>query len=311
MCLVKHVARSAAYSPDDLVPFSTMNDLASGDQIQASAARFLIDGGEEDAASVLLACKLEVWPSGDTWYQGDEVLEAVHVKLTGPRAAYDALNRETVLNQHDDYFGVPYTYREERAREGTIVAIREEDRVNFPPIVRPAIERAIEAVIPEDTYIKHLTVHAEIVDIDPDWREELLEIARGHGVTNQGIAVKDAPLYTWKNLRFRSKTEMKVAQALDRASVLFLPNCMARLGISQEYRVNREGDFLVCDRGKWGMLEIHGEPFHPPSRASQDHERSRLFKQHGIRVVEHYDANRCYDTPDEVVAEFLRLLTQS
>lgn len=186
--------------------------------------------------------------------------------------------------------------------------IEEAERVNFPPIVKPAIQEAIDAALPEDTYIKHFTVHAAMVDIDPDWREELLEIARGQGVTNQGVRIKDAPLYTWKNLRFRSKTEMRIAKALDRANVLFLPNCMARLGPTTDYRVNREGDFLVCDDGKWGILEIHGESFHPPSRAAHDHDRSRLFKQHGVLVIEHYDAERCYETPDDVVAEFLKLL---
>jgi hypothetical protein len=63
-----------------------------GDRLLASAARFLIDGQEEDAANLLLSCSLEVWESGDTWYRGDETLCAVHVELTGPRAAYDILN---------------------------------------------------------------------------------------------------------------------------------------------------------------------------------------------------------------------------
>jgi hypothetical protein len=62
-------------------------DPLSADRLQA-AARYLIDGGEEDAASVLLACKMEFWFSGDTWYVGDEVTSAVHVTLTGTRGAY-------------------------------------------------------------------------------------------------------------------------------------------------------------------------------------------------------------------------------
>lgn len=62
--------------------------------VLASAARFLVDGGEEDAASVLLSCSfsLEFWRSGDTWYVGDEIHDALHVKLIGPRAAYEILN---------------------------------------------------------------------------------------------------------------------------------------------------------------------------------------------------------------------------
>jgi hypothetical protein len=59
---------------------------SDGDRLLASAARFLIDGQEEDAANVLLSCALDVWESGGTWYQGDETLYAVHVVLTGRRA---------------------------------------------------------------------------------------------------------------------------------------------------------------------------------------------------------------------------------
>ena len=36
----------------------------------------------------------------------------------------------------------------------------------------------------------------------------------------------------WNGLRFRSKSEVKIAEALDNAKVLYLPNCIARLGTS-------------------------------------------------------------------------------
>jgi hypothetical protein len=72
-------------------------------------------------------------------------------------------------------------------------------------------------VLPHDQYIKHLTAHAELLDIDPDWRTELLEIARGRGVHNQ--AARHAPR-TWRNLRFRSESEVRIAQALERADAL-------------------------------------------------------------------------------------------
>ena len=114
---------------------------------------------------------------------------------------------------------------------------------------------------------------------------------------------------TWNNLGFRSASEIKIAQALDKAGVLFLPNCKARLG-SGEDRLNREPDFLVCHNGKWGILEVDGEPFHSLTRTVQDHERDRLFKIHGITVAEHYDASKCFNNPDEVVNEFLRILDQ-
>jgi len=114
----------------------------------------------------------------------------------------------------------------------------------------------------------------------------------------------------WNNLRFRSASEVQIAQALDRAGVLFLPNCKARLGLPESRR-NREADFLVGYEGKWGILEVDGEPFHPPSRTAEDHERDRLFHDHGILVVEHFDANKCYENPDDVVRRFLEILKKA
>ncbi len=125
-------------------------------------------------------------------------------------------------------------------------------------------------------------------------------------VSNQGIK---AP-YQWNGLYFRSKTEIKIAEALDRAGVLFYPNCKARLS-SSVGREGKETDFLVFHQGKWGILEVDGEPWHPPSRTVHDHERDRLFKVHGIRIVEHYDATRCWEQPDRVVQEFLEILRQA
>ena len=135
-----------------------MTDPPEDDVVLASAARFLVDGGEEDAASVLLSCALEFWRSGDTWYVGDETHEALHVKLTGPRAAYEILNDS----------GHPTTR---------------------------AIRRALEAVLPAQTYLKHFTVHVQHVAIDPNWRDELLQIARGVGVPSFPPHTNPGPLH--------------------------------------------------------------------------------------------------------------------
>ncbi|MBM4046637.1 MAG: hypothetical protein FJ279_16120 [Planctomycetes bacterium] len=248
-----------------------MTDPNQDDLVLASAARFLVDGGEEDAASLLLSCVLEFWPSGDTWFVGDETHEALHVKLAGPRAAYEVLKNPSHQTTQ-------------------------------------AIRTALEAVLPEKTYVKHFTAHVQQVPIDPNWREELLQIARGVGVHNQ--AAQGKALKTWNNLHFRSQSEVRIAQALDRAGVLFFPNCRGRLGAAST-RENREADFLVCHDGKWGILEVDGEPFHPPARTAEDHARDRLFREHGVRSVEHFDATECYEKPDEVVGRFLRLLEKT
>ncbi len=88
---------------------------------------------------------------------------------------------------------------------------------------------------------------------------------------------------------------------------MYIPNCKARLS-SSEGRINREPDFVVCVKGKWGILEGDGEPFHPPSRTVHDHERDRLSRAYGISVVEHFDATECYQDPDGVVKKFLHIL---
>jgi hypothetical protein len=111
----------------------------------------------------------------------------------------------------------------------------------------------------------------------------------------------------WAGMRFRSESELRIAQALDRAGTLFLPDALARVG-PPGARHNREIDFLVCWQGHWGILEVDGEPFHGHDRAAADAERDHLFRQHSIRVVTHYDASRCFATPDAIVADFLATL---
>ena len=248
-----------------------MSDPSEDDIVLASAARFLVDGGEEDAASVLLSCSLEFWRSGDTWYVGDETHAALHVTLTGARAAYEILNDSS------------------------------------HPTTR-AIRRALEAVLPDQTYVKHFTVRAQHVSIDPNWRDELLQIARGVGVHNQ--AAQGRALRIWKNLYFRSQSEIRIAEALDRAGVLFFPNCRGRLG-QPASRENREADFLICRDGKWGILEVDGEPFHPPSRTVQDHARDPHSGNSGSASLSTSMRPSVFERPDEVVGRFLRLLERT
>lgn len=115
---------------------------------------------------------------------------------------------------------------------------------------------------------------------------------------------------TWEGLRFGSESERRIAAALDERGVMYMANCKTRLG-RPNHRANRIPDFLICDGGKWGILEVDGEPFHPPSRKAQEDEKDRLLKTHGILVVEHFDATACYRTPETVVTTFLDILKRS
>ncbi|MDB9378998.1 pentapeptide repeat-containing protein, partial [Nodularia sphaerocarpa] len=124
---------------------------------------------------------------------------------------------------------------------------------------------------------------------------------------NQGVQFNfNNKTHTWERLTFRSKTEIKIAEALDRAGTLFLPNCLARLN-TPNGRANKEADFLICYNGKWGILEVDG-PHHKPERRVEEQERERIFRRHGIKVVERFDSSRCYENPDEVVEEFFKML---
>jgi hypothetical protein len=242
-------------------------EIPPAEQLHASAVAFLLKGGEEEAAGVLLGCDLTAWPVGQDWDE-DGVQVGLRVELAGPREVYEVLYDE----------GHPVT-----------VAVRE----------------AVVATLPGYLHLDDLSVRAELVDVDPGWRRRLLEAARGDRVHNQAGG-NGAP-HVWHGLRFRSRSEMCIAQALDRAGVMYLANCLARLGPPPD-RLTREADFLVCHDGRWGILEVDGEPFHPASRATEDHERDRLFRLQGVSAVEHFDAGECRRDADGVVGRFLEVL---
>jgi len=72
------------------------------------------------------------------------------------------------------------------------------------------------------------------------------------------------------------------------------------------YKDHREPDFLVCDDGRWGILEVS---FHP-DRFEKDAEKDAWFKKSGILCIQHYSAERCYNKSQEVVDEFLDILAK-
>lgn len=245
--------------------------------LTASAATFLLQGGtdvELQAAQALSYCAV-----ADKRYDGSNSWPpyGLTLEVCAPRAVYDLLGTSQAGSENP---------------------------------VRDAIVAAFDAVLPADEYCSDLCMRAELVSVDVErWRDEIRKLSVS-GATNQGIDFGKAPLKTWMNLRFRSSSEVRTAQALDRMGVLFLPNCMARVGALGE-RQNREADFLVILNGKVGILEVDGDLSHPPTRAVQDHARDRLFKRHGVKLIEHFDWRECYNDADRVVGRFLDLLKAS
>lgn len=108
-------------------------------------------------------------------------------------------------------------------------------------------------------------------------------------------------------MKFASKTEIKIAMELEARRVLFFPLPLAvRAETGEFYRDHREPDFLVCDQGAWGILEVS---FHQ-GRYEKDSEKDIWFKKSGILCIQHYTAERCYNHPAEVVDEFLEILAK-
>ena len=238
------------------------------EKIHASAVHFLISENKNDAALVLLSCEVTL-EEIDTW----NGTTGYALYLRGPVQVYKTLKSE------DD------------AEES----------------IEKNIKYAFNAVLPARDCIDKIVPLVSLIDIEPDWKAQMFDIAQGKAVHNQGVEIKDRATITWKNLRFRSVSEMKVAEALERAKVLFLPNCLARLN-TLDGRKTKEADFIICNKGKWGIIEVDGEPFHPPTRTPQDHKRDQDFYAHGAALVLHFDATECFEQPDKVVLRFLKLL---
>jgi hypothetical protein len=173
------------------------------------------------------------------------------------------------------------------------------------------IQRAFNAVLPFGYGIETVAARVDLVNINSsNWREMMEEVLEGEKALNQCIPIKDREIYYWDNLRFRSPPEIAIAQVLNEYEVLFLPNCMARLGSPKpDERKNREADFLVCFDGKWGIIEVDGETIH--TNAARDHDRDRLFRTHRIRVIERFTAKECISDPRLVVKKFLELLKKN
>lgn len=127
------------------------------------------------------------------------------------------------------------------------------------------------------------------------------QAARGQ-LSQRGTSGKTYRSILWKGMIFRSKTEVKIAKALDQAGVLFLPPTKSRLNVGKT-RQSREIDFLVFADGQWSMLEVDG-PWH---NAANDEARDELMRASGIdrQRIQRFDTDRCYHDPDGVVTEFL------
>lgn len=163
------------------------------------------------------------------------------------------------------------------------------------------LESAFKAVFPGND-IYHISVGTTLVEAETSWRRRFLEEAER--ITNQNH-FNEKP-HIFDKMRFDSPAEVAIAKALDRTGVIYFPNCLARV-IFEGKRENRFPDFLICYNGKWGILEVDGKTYHT-GNAAKDHERTRIFEEHGVDYVSHFDGMLCQREPDKVVKKFLDIL---
>ena len=150
----------------------------------------------------------------------------------------------------------------------------------------------------------YLEVEPQLEHEYEGWQQDVLTLIRQQNVNNQAsFEFTNAPVYTYKGLKFRSRTEVKVMQEFEKyTDILVFPLPIAVCGGNK-----REPDFLVLKNGKMKILEVVSDTYHPS--VEDEAARTRWFQLHQLQIIA-YDAHRCYEHTEEVVAEFLHLLNQ-
>jgi hypothetical protein len=180
----------------------------------------------------------------------------------------------------------------------------ENDHDAYDPSV---LEGAFIAALP--SRVTGVTIIAKMrnVPVDDDWRSEFANLVRS-SPRNQGTVpgVPPAGFVGADGLRYRSKTEIRLADELLARGILYMP--LGVVARRNKGRVERnEPDFVIFHGGRTGVLEVHGAPFHPPARAVEEEARALPFKLQGVRH-HMFDSELVYNHPGDVIDTFLELL---
>lgn len=158
-----------------------------------------------------------------------------------------------------------------------------------------------------------VSYRVKVLEVDSEWENATRALILGEGVSNQGevtellFAKEGKTPYVYNEIKFASQSEIRIAQELERTQVLFFPLPLAvRAESGKFFQDHREPDFLICENGQWGILEVS---YHP-DRFEKDSEKDKWFKKSGVLCVEHYSAERCYNSSKQVVDEFLSILAK-
>lgn len=167
--------------------------------------------------------------------------------------------------------------------------------------IKKEIEETIKYIFPSnvDFDLYNIAIIPKLEESYENWRIDILEKILGQGINNQAsFTTTKVPMCEYKYMKFRSKTERKLAPYFENSKILFFPLPLAVCG-----NEHREPDFLVCKKGKWAILEIVDDIYHPS--VEKEAYRTRWFQDHNIQIRS-YEANKCYEKPEEIVNEFIQ-----
>jgi hypothetical protein len=187
--------------------------------------------------------------------------------------------------------------------------------------IRKIMERAMTTVSQGRIYDDNDNVlndlpfnyRTKLVNIEEGWQNVIRNLIANAQDPNQAFITEKAftksnkQPYLYNEMKLASQSEIRIAQELESRKVLFFPLPLAvRAETGNFYEDHREVDFLICQDGTWGILEVS---FHP-DRYEKDSEKDSWFKKSGILCIQHYSAERCYNSPSNVVEEFLAILAK-
>ena len=158
-----------------------------------------------------------------------------------------------------------------------------------------------------------LMYRVKLVEVEEGWQNIVKNLIANSQNLNQAVVTekvfskKERNILIYNEMKFASKTEIRIAQELENRKILFFPLPLAvRAETGNFYNDHREVDFLICQDGTWGILEVS---FHQ-DRYEKDSEKDSWFKKSGILCIQHYTAEKCWEHPRQVVDEFLSILSQ-
>ncbi|MDJ0579834.1 hypothetical protein [Crocosphaera sp.] len=245
----------------------------------ADAVKSLIKRGEETTALFLMDCSLNLKDHDICFeFNGDNTFELVSVYIECSLHQYEVLENDS----HDITLKVKQAISTTKPYE---IAIRNDGNGIYPLLKKEQ--------------------HPE------NWREQYKESILGQKIHNQGLPEDKTgkyKRYQWNNFELGSLAELAIARELDTRDLVFFPNSKARTKINKSSYIIIP-DFLVCCKGKWGILQCDHESTHP--YAAEDHKKDRYFRIHGVKVIERYDYEDCVKNAKNVVDQFLNLLDKN